>query len=81
MKKKLIFALTTLSIFSLSGCVILPNTSSTQGDSSPIDPSYERVKSKYTYKDYADYNVYGNDYCPTIGNPKLFPECERIHVW
>lgn len=77
MKKKLIFALTTLSIFSLSGCVILPNTSSTQGDSSLIDPSYERVKSKYTYKDYADYNVYGNDYCPTIGNPKLLV----IPVW
>ena len=86
MKKKSLFLLTSLAVFSLSGCVILPTTSSTQGTSSGAtpssssggtSPSYEKVKSKYTYKDFAEYNVYGTDYCPTIGSPKLLV----IPVW
>ena len=41
----------------------------------PVEPEMEKLTTKtkldYTYKDYAEGNVYYFDFCPTIGNPKV----------
>ena len=78
MKKKFILAGALFSIIALSSCSIFGLDSKSQDVSySSSTEGYEYVKSKYTYKDYAKYNAYRTDFCPSVGNPKLLV----IPVW
>lgn len=76
MKKSFIILTAILSTITLAGCSIFNNDSQEKSHSASSG-GYHYQQSKYTLKDYAKYNAYGTDFCPSIGNPKLL----IIPVW
>lgn len=77
MKHKGLLISLLISTVTLSACSLLDFLSNDEASYSASKEGYEYVESKYLYKDYAKYNAYQNDYCPSIGEPKLL----IIPIW